>query len=75
MKRSLIVVSAILALGLGAALTSINNRNVTAQRTMLDPQGLKSDGTFIGPTGKFHGSVREFVESGGRCGTKDSRPT
>src|SRR5262249_49364418 len=35
--------------------------------------GLQSDGTFIGPNGKFHSSLREFVDSGARCGTKDQR--
>ena len=72
MKRSLVVVLAIIALGLSVALIGYGNRNVTAQRTAFDRLGLQSDGTFIGPNGKFHGSLREFVESGARCGTKEN---
>jgi Pregnancy-associated plasma protein-A len=72
MKRSLIAVLAIIALGLSVALIGYGYRNVTAQRTSLDRHGLQNDGTFIGPNGKFHGSLREFVESGARCGAKDN---
>src|SRR5262245_9640631 len=72
MKRSLIAVSAILALGLSVALIGYGYRNVTAQRTSLERHGLQSDGRFIGPDGKSHGSLKEFVDSGARCGTKDN---
>src|SRR5262245_48267844 len=72
MKRSLIAVSATLALGLSVALIGYGYRNVTAQRTSLDRLGLQSDGRFIGPNGKSHGSLKEFVDSGARCGTKDN---
>ena len=72
MKRSLIVGLAIISFCLSVALIGYGYRNVTAQRFPLDRHGLQSDGTFIGPTGKFHGSLREFVESGARCGTKEN---
>ncbi|HKQ75144.1 MAG TPA: zinc metalloprotease [Blastocatellia bacterium] len=72
MKRSLIGVVATLALGLSVALIGYGYRNVTAQRTTLDLNGLQLDGTFIGPNGKFHGSLKEFVDSGARCGTKEN---
>src|SRR5262245_56737033 len=72
MKRNLIAALAIIPLGLSVALIGYGYRNVTAQRTSLDRHGLQADGTFIGPNGKFQGSLREFVESGGRCGTKDN---
>src|SRR5215475_1513707 len=73
MKRSLIAVLAIISLSLSVALVGYGYRIVTAQRPSLDRHGLQSDGTFIGPNGKFHGSLREFVDSGARCGTKDQR--
>lgn len=72
MKRSLVAVLAILAPGLAVALIGFDFRNVTAQRVSIDRQGLQSDGTFIGPDGKFHRSLREFVESGARCATRDN---
>jgi hypothetical protein len=75
MKKGLIAALAIFALGLSFALLAawigFGYRNVTAQRPALDRHGLQSDGTFIGPSGKFHGSQREFVESGARCGSRD----
>ena len=71
MKRSLYAVLSILALGLSVALISFGNREATAQRAVFDRQGLQTDGTFIGPNGRFHNSIRDFVESGGRCGAKD----
>ncbi|MGH9937689.1 MAG: zinc metalloprotease [Blastocatellia bacterium] len=72
MKRSLIAILAIFALGLAVALIGFSFRNVTAQRFSIDRQGLQSDGAFIGPSGKYHRSLREFVESGARCASKDS---
>ena len=76
MKKGLIAVSAVTAIGLSVALLGVwmgfGFRNVTAQRPSFEPQGLRSDGTFIGPSGKFHGSLREFVDSGARCATKDN---
>ncbi|MGE0130407.1 MAG: zinc metalloprotease [Blastocatellales bacterium] len=72
MKRSFVVVFAVLALGLVVGMIGFNFRNVTAQRASDDRQGLQSDGTFIGPDGAFHRSLRDFVESGARCATVDN---
>jgi len=71
MKRSLIACLAIIPLGLAVALIGYSYRNVTAQKPSFDRLGLQSDGVFIGPNGKFHGSLQSFVESGGRCATKE----
>jgi len=71
MKRSLVAALAVLALGLVIALIGFGFRNATAQR-VSDRQGLQSDGAFIGPDGKSHRSLREFVESGARCATRDN---
>jgi hypothetical protein len=72
MKRSLIAVVAIISLGFSVALIGFGYRNATAQRSSLDRLGLQSDGVFIGPNGKSHGSLREFVESGARCATNEN---
>lgn len=69
MKRSLIAVFAMLALGLVVWLAGFNFQNAMAQRSSRDGQGLQPDGSFIGPTGKFYSSLREFTDSGARCGT------
>src|SRR5262245_43798361 len=72
MKKGLIAALAIIGLSICVAWMGAGFRNVTAQRPSFDRQGLQSDGTFIGPSGKFHGSLREFVDSGARCATKDN---
>jgi hypothetical protein len=72
MKRSLIAVLAIIPLGFSVALIGYAYRNVSAQQLSRDRLGLQSDGGFIGPNGKSHGSLQEFVVSGGRCATNES---
>jgi hypothetical protein len=72
MKRSLIALLAIIPLGFSVALIGYGYRNVTAQRPSFDRLGLQTDGAFIGPNGKIHGSLREFVESGARCATNEN---
>lgn len=72
MKRSLIAVLAIIPLGFSVALIGYDYRNVSAQQPSVDRLGLQSDGAFIGPDGKSHGSLQEFVVSGARCGTNEN---
>jgi len=72
MKRNLIAMLVIITLGFSVALIGYGYRNVIAQRPSLDRLGLQSDGTFIGPNGKFNSSLQEFVLSGGRCATNEN---
>ena len=72
MKRNLIAMLVIIPLGFSVALIGYGYRNVIAERPSLDRLGLQSNGAFIGPNGKFHGSLQAFVLSGGRCATNEN---
>src|SRR5678815_490476 len=77
MKRQSLLVVVGLSLALGFVVRELSVQVAMAQgqgrgQSQQARPGHQPDGTFVGPDGTHYVSQRDFVESGLRCGTRDS---